>query len=1149
MTDPHTPAEPTATENGVRDAVDKRRPTPRAVAVAKVVAVVAGLIGIAAAVAAPFLPVTYTDPEIRWPQASVAGAEPTVTNVAAPNVAFNPLSLDAAVPCSLAALLPADGGVLLSTVPKTGVDARKVGLFVTATHDNLLVTQRNAVLMTVPRAPAQASADCRIVIHADTSGIRGGVEGFAAQDASFDVSDPNARPQIIGVYTDLPATAPTAGLHFRSTVDTRFSTSPTPLKRTLLIVGVLATLASILALGVLDARDGRRGLRILPRRWWRPTFLDAFVTAVLLVWLMIGGNTADDGYQVTVGRVAPGAGYLDNYYRYFGVPQDPFGWHYQYLAKWMEVSTAVPWLRLLPFLFAIAGWFLISRAAIPRLGRTVNSSSVARWAAALAFLAVWLPFNNGLRVEPAIAVGILLTWVLVERSIATGRLVPFALGIVAAAFTLTIHPVGAVAAVALVAALGPILKRLGYRRRRDGLAPVVMPLLAAGLAVLYEIFADQPLGAIMEGVKAQGVVGPTNSWWTEAMRYYILLNPTPDGSIARRVGIFVTILATVLVVLVLIRKHGVPGVATAAVWRLLAMTAGAVAVLAFVPTKATHQMGIFATLAGVLAAVATAFLQPAVIRRRCNRTFFAAAAAYALAVAFAGRNQWWYVGSYGIPWADDTPHLRGIGLFWPIFVVAVALTALGLWQYYRDDRAVPGIDGAGFDGAGIDTAGIVEPSRRRVTAERLPMYSLVIVSAVILLFTMVSFGKAARTQAESWSWAGSNIASLQGRPCALADAVLVEADPNDGLLVPAPLPGQSGTDPGRALAGGSTPPEGFSPNGVPSHLETSETEGSGSTGTTAATGGVDAHPSQTPNGTTTGDSTTGDSSTDSTVSDTSGGTTRTRGVNGSRVKLPFGLDQRRVPVLGTYGSPTGRGTLTSDWYRLPPRSPDRPLVTVSVAGQIESIDELAVRHDGQRVRLEAGRVAPDGAVTTVASLTPFDAGGAPEWRNLRFPMDQIPGGASVVRIVAEDTSPGNDSWLAVTPPRASQLITLNELVGSRAPVLLDWEVAFAFPCQRPAAVVHGVLETPQWRITPDAVGERVNSARWMAGDYGGPLGITENELRPTEVPAYLKNDWARDWGSLQRYSPLLPQREAELTFTEQSHGGLWSPGPMRVIRN
>ncbi|MDL9937657.1 arabinosyltransferase domain-containing protein [Gordonia sp. ABSL1-1] len=1095
--------------------------TDRTVRTAKIVAVVAGVLGILLALAAPFLPVKYSKTELVWPQSG------GIVNVAAPNVSYVPVDMDISVPCALAADLPKSGGVLLSTVPDTGVEAGKVGLFIRATSDRLIVTQRNGVLLSVPRAQAQSTPGCRVEITSDTSGTRGSVQGFAGDDGTqnFALDDPDARPQIIGVYTGLPKTASAEGLSFRSTIDTRFSSSPTALKGTLLIIGVLATIVSMLALAVLDARDGRRVRRWLPRRWWRPRIVDVVVVGALVLWLFIGGNTADDGYQVTVGRVAPDAGYLDNYYRYFGAPQDPFGWHYQYLALWMQVSTATPWLRLLPLLFALVAWFLISRIAIARLGRSVRVNQAAYWAAGLGFLAVWLPFNNGLRVEPILSVGVLLTWILVERSIATGRFFPLTLAILSAAFTLTIHPAGAIAILPLLAALRPLVKRLRIRARRDGLLPLLIPVLAAGMAVLFEIFADQPLAAIREGITVQGIVGPTNKWWTEGMRYYILLNPTPDGSIARRIGIFVTFLAAAIIVLVLLSKRRVPGVASAPLWRLLAVSAGAVAVLAFVPTKATHQMGAFAALTGVLAAAATAFLTPAVMRRRCNRTFVAAAAAYALAVAFAGRNQWWYVGSYGIPWGDDTPNVRGIGLFVPILLVAVALTAYGAWQYYRDDR----LAAAGADPAPAETGSRVTGAVRAV-----PTYSLAIIAGFTIAFTFVSFAKAINTQRDSWSWASANVDAFRGKPCALAEAVLVEADPNTGLLNPAKVAGQSNPSPGAALAG--TGLTGFVPDGVSAHLESdAETEADGSN-EIDRTQTDPTKPQEKPTGT-------------AGSADTGGGTTGTRGVNGSSVRLPFNLDPTRVPVLGTSGIPGGRGHLQSDWYQLPERSADRPLVTISVAGYIEYIDELAVRHPGQKLRLEFGRVEPDGRVTTVASMIPLDLDAAPEWRNLRFPLDQAPPRASVVRVVADDTSADPRQWLALTPPRVTELVTLNSLVGSEDPVLLDWEVAFAFPCQRPATVVHGVLETPKWRITPDAEGERVNSRRWMAGDYGGPLGIVENELRPTVLPSYLRNDWAKDWGSLQRLTPLKPQVPAELVVTDDVRPGWWTPGPMRAVKN
>ncbi|GAB86348.1 arabinosyltransferase domain-containing protein [Gordonia rubripertincta] len=1089
---------------------------------ARIVAMAAGALGILLALLSPFLPVDYTKSELVWPQ------QGSIANVAAPNVSFVPVSMEVSVPCALGASLPRNGGVLLSTVPEGGAEAGKVGLFIRATADNLQVVQRNVVLLNTPRAPAQNSPDCRIVVVADTDGSRGSIQGVPETDGSiheFDLKDPNARPQIIGVYSGLPSNVSTEGLSFRSTIDTRFVSTPTTLKFWLLVLGVASTILSLAALAVLDARDARGHHKIFPAGWWRVRPVDGFVALVLGIWLFVGGNTADDGYQVTVGRIAREAGYLDNYYRYFGVPQDPFGWHYQYLSVWMDISTATPWLRLLPFMFAMASWWLISRAAIPRLGRAVRESTPAVWAAALVFLAVWMPYNNGLRVEPLIALGTLFTWVCVERAIATGRFLPLTVAIISAAFTLTIHPTGVIAAIALVAGIRPLLKRFMVRRKRDGALPLLLPILAAGLAVMFEIFADQPLAPILEAVSVNGQVGPTNKWWEEPMRYYMLMNPTADGGIARRFGVLIVFTCFILVVIMLLNRRRLPGIATAPTWRLLAMVAGSVVLMAFLPTKWTHQMGVYAAIGGALAAVATACADRTIMRRRRNRTLFAAACAYVLALAFSGRNQWWYVGSYGIPWRDAVPDVKGIPLWTGILAVAVALTLLGLWQHFRDDY----VDEAARAGS-------------KTLFSRLRSPSIIIVSAIMLMFTLVSFAKADWTQRNSWSWLSSNVNALKGEPCALADAVLVENDPTAGLLAPARVAGQNNPSPGAALAGAGL--VGFDPNGVASDLsEDTEEESDDSAGTsTAEVDRTQTDPTE--------DGSSSDDTTTSSTTDTSGGRTAQAGVNGSTVKLPFGLSPSKTPVLGTYNSPTGTGSLTSDWYQLPDgRSDAQPLITMSVAGYVEYIDDLAVVRPGQKVRLQFGRVAPDGTVAPAGQMIPLDIGGAPEWRNLRFPLDQAPPGATVVRVLAEDTSPLRDQWLAVTPPRVSSMETLNKLVGSEEPVLIDWEAGLAFPCQRPAQVKNGVLETPVWRISPDREGERVNSQRWMSGDAGGPLGIIENELRGRVYPSYLRNDWAKDWGSLQGLTPILPQKDAELIVTTETHNGLWTPGPMRAIGN
>src|SRR3954470_4182080 len=120
-------------------------------------------------------------------------------------------------------------------------------------------------------------------------------------------------------------------------------------------------------------------------------------------------------------------------------------WYYN-LRAWMpHVSDASIWMRL-PDLFAgLVCWLLLSREVLPRLGPAVAASKPANWAAAMVLLTAWMPFDNGLRPEGIIALGSLVTYVLIERSMRYSRLTPAALAIVTAAFTLGVQPTGLIA--------------------------------------------------------------------------------------------------------------------------------------------------------------------------------------------------------------------------------------------------------------------------------------------------------------------------------------------------------------------------------------------------------------------------------------------------------------------------------------------------------------------------------------------------------------------------------------------------------------------------------------------------------------------------------------------------------------------------------
>ena len=111
-----------------------------------------------------------------------------------------------------------------------------------------------------------------------------------------------------------------------------------------------------------------------PARWRTFTATDVVVVGGFLLWHVIGANSSDDGYILRMARVAGHAGYMSNYFRWFGSPEDPFGWYYNLLALMTSVSDASIWMRLPDLVCGIVCWLLLSREVLPRLGPAVASS-------------------------------------------------------------------------------------------------------------------------------------------------------------------------------------------------------------------------------------------------------------------------------------------------------------------------------------------------------------------------------------------------------------------------------------------------------------------------------------------------------------------------------------------------------------------------------------------------------------------------------------------------------------------------------------------------------------------------------------------------------------------------------------------------------
>ncbi|MDI9916971.1 arabinosyltransferase domain-containing protein [Rhodococcus sp. IEGM 1379] len=1070
----------------------------------RLVAIVAGLIGFFLALATPLLPVTQTTAAVNWPQNGVIG------DVEAPLMAQVPIDVNASIPCSSVGSLPEAGGILLSTAPAQGAGAALSSMFVRVSATNVDVLDRNVVVASATREDVESGRCTAITFNSDINRTAAEFVGLTYPDGNplRGQLDGDFRPQVVGVFSDLPDGAAPEGLGFSMTVDSRFSSSPTTLKLVAMITAAISTIIALVALAKLDGTDGRTHRRFFPARWWKFSGLDGVVVGTLVLWHFIGANTADDGYLLTMARVAPDAGYMANYFRWFGVPEAPFGWYYDVLTAMAQVSTASPFMRLPALIAGILCWMVISREVVPRLGRAVRRSNVALWTGGMVFLAFWLAYNNGLRPEPIVALGALLTWCSIERAIATGRLFPAAIAVLVGAFTLAAAPTGLMCIAALLAGARPLIRIVVKRHREVGTAALLAPIMAAGTIVLVVIFADQTLAGVLEATRVRTIIGPNLEWYKDFLRYYYLFVETVDGSVARRFAFLTMILCLFTTLFVMLRRGRVPGAATGPSWRLVGVVFGTIFLMMFNPTKWTHHFGAYAGIAGSLAALTAVAVSATALRSRRNRSVFVAGLLLMLALTFAGINGYWYVSSYGVPWFDKTVSFNGHEsntLFLGLFALALAVAA---WQYLRE----------GFAPA-PEKPNTAKGKRIRKFAAA----PLTVIAGLMVLFAVLSLLKGAISQYPAYSLGRSNIEALAGKTCGMADDVLVETDVNSGNLRVIPTTGSNAEDP---LSGADA--KGFSANGVPSDLTADYIEvkqGMGNTdnqsvGPTFATGSG---------------------------AGTSGGTGKV-GANGSTAKLPFGLDPAVTPIMGSYQAGVQEpASLISSWYQLPARSEQSPLVVMSVAGRVWSVDITGAVTYGQSLLVEYGKTQPDGTVAAQGSYMPRDIGPAPSWRNVRIPIDELSADADAVRVVAFDPNLTGDQWMAFTPPRVPELESLNSYLGTEQPVLLDWAVGLQFPCQRPFSHLNGVAEMPNFRILPDRPLAVSSTDTWQSADNGGPLGFTEVLAGATTVPTYLKDDWSRDWGSLERYDRFFPNATAAVVDTgTATRSGRWIPGEMRV---
>ncbi len=240
------------------------------------------------------------------------------------------------------------------------------------------------------------------------------------------------------------------------------------------------------------------------------------------------------------------------------------------------------------------------------------------------------------------------------------------------------------------------------------------------------------------------------------------------------------------------------------------------------------------------------------------------------------------------------------------------------------------------------------------------------------------------------------------------------------------------------------------------------------------------------------------------------------------------------------------GTLDTPWFGLPTRHAGTE-VAVGLAGRPS---------DGNTLTVQFGRRGPEPSAVTALGRRrlqdpplaekPFDDpihGRPPNWRDysywrtLAVPIAQVPAGADVVRVQATDYSTDRQGWLTVTGPVVRDVVGLTAFLSGRGPVLIDWPMSFAFPCQAdfpkvrdglaqaPAVILGGPRNYPPSNMSYDPN---------VGGSFAG-VALTGHLV---EVPSRVQNRPDLEWGRvlLVKYSA---QRDRYSTTTTHQRTPGW----------
>lgn len=678
----------------------------------------AGLVAVVGALLMPFAPVSVNEPTVSWPR-DPARLESTLLTL----TAYRPLALDVRFSCDVARLAQASApGVVVSTALPDYPPAGSTGMIVTASGDRVRVRALDRLLLDEP-LPA---GPCTYRITGHSAGRPSYVrppnpadpaprdlDGFAGPDNAQLVISRDGRdlvriravqlPDIDVLATSLTGlpTGFAGGLAVTLRVDDEFTSSPTPLKNALTGVVVVALLATAGLLVWIDGTVPRT-----PRPWWAewPRIVDAVVPAVLVFWMYVAPATDDDGYFATQARNATISGEVGNYYQLYNQSFTPFTWLYQGLSGWQQLVGYAPVLQRIPALvFGLLTWLVLRRfvaAAIAEFGPTCRSLRVASPAVlGVVFLAWWLPYDMGVRPEPAVALFGAATMLAVLVAGRRRRLAVAWLACALAGFGFTAHTTGFTVLAPLLAGLPLLLPLVHVPEQRMSTALRVLAVGSGLMVAPLLAFAD---GALRDFLRGQAIflsISGQEGWNSEIQRYVFLLDQIPMGNFAKRSAVLACLVAlgwfAVLAVAARVRRVALP----APLWLSGLSTALAFVALGFTPSKWTHHFGALAGVGSAFLGLMLVMAVPLARQVLGGATLpivlpVAAAGSFVATIVLAwhGPNSWAYAWPPGGRRPYQPPSVNNVtfdsALLWgfAVALVAFALVASGRFTGTRNPR-------------------------------------------------------------------------------------------------------------------------------------------------------------------------------------------------------------------------------------------------------------------------------------------------------------------------------------------------------------------------------------------------------------------------------------------------------------------------------